>query len=189
MAPAARTDATALQRVAEALAPNGLALRAIGVGKYVVVKADKPQATSVAPQPPTVLDEVTVYASRYSIDARGRLDQKLLTQTDIQSIPGSQDDPMRSLRSLPGFATAASARPYIRGSLADDVLVRYDGVTLFDPFHLKNFQSLYGAIDPLAVGGMEVYSGGYPVRYGTRSGGVIDITPRPSLPAANWTWS
>ncbi len=26
---------------------------------------------------------------------------------------------------------------------------------------------------------MEVYSGGYPVRYGTRSGGVIDIAPRP----------
>ncbi len=183
MAPTPRAEATPLQRVTEALAPNGLVLRAIGVGKFVVVKADKPPPPAgTTPPPPEVLDEITVYASRYSIDARGRIDQKLLTQTDIQSIPGSHDDPMRSLRSLPGFATAASARPYVRGSLADDVLVRYDGVTLFDPFHLKNFQSLYGAIDPLAVGGMEVYSGGYPVRYGTRSGGVIDITPRPSLP-------
>jgi len=37
------------------------------------------------------------------------------------------------------------------------------------------------AADPVtspAVERIEVYSGGFPVRYGTRSGGVIDITPR-----------
>ena len=70
----------------------------------------------------------------------------------------------------------SSGRPYIRGSLADDVLVRYDGITLLDPFHLKNFQSLISAIDPAAVERIEVFSGGFPVRYGTRSGGVIDIS-------------
>src|SRR6185436_12890916 len=69
----------------------------------------------------------------------------------------------------------ASGRPYIRGSLANDILFRYDGITLLDPFHLKNFQSLISAIDPAAVDRMEVFSGGFPVRYGTRSGGVIDI--------------
>ena len=57
------------------------------------------------------------------------------------------------------------------------MLVRYDGITLLDPFHLKNYQSLISAIDPAAVERIEVFSGGFPVRYGTRSGGVIDITP------------
>jgi outer membrane receptor protein involved in Fe transport len=60
----------------------------------------------------------------------------------------------------------------------DDVLVLFDGVPLADPFHLKNFQSLVSAFDPEAVERIEVYSGGFPVRYGTRSGGVINIEPR-----------
>ena len=176
-APASRPDATPLQRAAEALASNGLALRPVGIGKYVVVKADKVQLAGIAARPEPVLDEVTVYASRYAMDGSALYDGKLQTQSDIQSIPGTHDDPLRALRALPGLATSVSSRPYIRGSLADDVLVRYDGVVLIDPFHLKNFQSLYGAIDPMAVESMEVYSGGFPVRYGTRSGGVIDITP------------
>jgi outer membrane receptor protein involved in Fe transport len=91
-------------------------------------------------------------------------------------VPGSHDDALRALKTLPGLASNASPRPYIRGSLADDVLVRYDGITLIDPFHLKNFQSLISAIDPAGVEHIEVFSGGFPVRYGTRSGGVIDIT-------------
>ena len=57
------------------------------------------------------------------------------------------------------------------------MLVRYDGITLVDPFHLKNYQSLISAIDPAGIERIEVFSGGFPVRYGTRSGGVIDITP------------
>ena len=92
-------------------------------------------------------------------------------------VPGSHDDALRALKTLPGLASNASGRPYIRGSLDDDVLVRYDGITLLDPFHLKNFQSLISAIDPAGIERIEVFSGGFPVRYGTRSGGVIDITP------------
>ena len=56
------------------------------------------------------------------------------------------------------------------------MLVRYDGIALLDPFHLKNFQSLISAIDPAGIERIEVFSGGFPVQYGTRSGGVIDIT-------------
>lgn len=168
---------TPLRRAAAVLAPNGLALRAIGVGKFVVVKIDQSQLADLAARPEPVLEEISVYASRYSIGGRGVTPPKMMNQADLKAIPGSHDDPLRALQALPGLATAVSTRPYIRGSLADDVLVRYDGVTLLDPFHLKDFQSLYSAIDPLAVESIEVYSGGYPVRYGTRSGGVIDITP------------
>ncbi len=183
-APAPREGATLLQRAAQALAPYGLALRPIGAKTFVVVKVDAVQVAAIVARPDPVLEEVTVYASRYAMVGRGRYDEKVMDSATIQSVPGSHDDPLRALRSLPGLAATVSARPYIRGSLSNDVLVRYDGVTLLDPYHLKNFQSLYGAIDPLAVGSMEVYSSGYPVRYGTRSGGVIDIAP-PTRPQGN----
>lgn len=169
-------DTTALQRATHMLAQHGLELRSLGAKRFVVVRMQKSPA-STPPQPVPELDEVNIFASRYALVGEGRYDEKLLDSAAIRNVPGAHDDPLRSLRSLPGIAATVSARPYIRGSLSNDVLVRYDGVTLLDPFHLKNFQNSFGAIDPFAVGGIDVYSSGYPVRFGTRSGGVIDITP------------
>jgi outer membrane receptor protein involved in Fe transport len=173
MAPPPGRDATPLQRAREALGAHGLALRAMGTNTYVVVRAEsRPAAPPTADEP---MDVVSVYASRYAIE--GRLaEPNTLSPTDIERVPGSHDDALRALHSLPGLASNASGRPYIRGSLSEDVLVRYDGIPLLDPFHLKNFQSLISAIDPAGIERIEVFSGGFPVRYGTRSGGVIDVS-------------
>jgi len=170
-----RSGAPLLDEVREALASHGLVLSQLAANKYVVRMKDSD--TSVAPVagvPP--MEEVTVYASRYSIEGRVLAQPRQLQASDIEAVPGSHDDALRALKTLPGLASNASGRPYIRGSLADDVLVRYDGITLLDPFHFKNFQSLVSAIDPAAVERIDVFSGGFPVRYGTRSGGVIDVT-------------
>jgi len=171
-APPAIAGATLLDRAASALAVNGLALRALGPDKYVVVRSTKPNtAVPVSNEP---MDEVSVYASRYAINA-GLAEPREMSANDIERVPGSHDDALRALHALPGIASNASARPYIRGSLSEDVLVRYDGIPLLDPFHLKNFQSLISAIDPAGIERIEVFSGGFPVQYGTRSGGVIDV--------------
>ncbi len=168
------------ERAAAALAAHGLTLRELGPNRFVVVRADPPVPAIATPRMDEPLQEISVYASRYSIAARGVAEPRELTASDIEMVPGSHDDSLRALHSLPGLATNASGRPYIRGSLSEDVLVRYDDVTLLDPFHLKNFQSLISAIDPAAIDRVEVFSGGFPVRYGTRSGGVIAIDA-PSL--------
>lgn len=173
LAPPGRAGTTPLQRAIEVLAASGLELRPVAANTYVVVRTPKPAAAAAPVDEP--LDEVSVYASRYAIDG-GLAEPRALSPTDIERVPGSHDDALRALHSLPGLATNASGRPYIRGSLSEDVLVRYDGIALLDPFHLKNFQSLISAIDPAAIEHIEVFSGGFPVRYGTRSGGVIDIT-------------
>ena len=185
-APPPHGDATPLQQAREALAAHGLALREISPDRYVVTRGNGPVPTAAEPpasgDPRLVEDapltSVSVYASRYAIEGRTVGEPRLLAPTDLEMVPGSQDDALRALRAVPGLATSVSARPYIRGSLSEDALIRFDGVTLLDPFHLKNFQSLISAIDPAAVDRLEIYSSGFPVRYGTRSGGVIDITPR-----------
>jgi outer membrane receptor protein involved in Fe transport len=174
LAPATPAVGTPLQRVNAALAAHGLALQLLAPDKYVVVRAIPSPAA--APASEAALEEVSVYASRYSIEGRVIAEPRDLAASDIERVPGSHDDALRALKSLPGLASNISGRPYIRGSLADDILVRYDGITLLDPYHLKNFQSLISAIDPAAVDRIDVFSGGFPVRYGTRSGGVIDIS-------------
>ena len=171
-----------MTRTREALASYGLMLKPMGANLYVVTLAPRPlvadtpaAATELAAIEPAT---VSVYASRYEIARQASGEPRLIDGTDIDLVPGTRDDAMRVVRVIPGFASNASTRPYIRGSFLDDVLVQFDGVPLADPFHLKNFQSLISAFDPEAVQRIEVYSGGFPVRYGTRSGGVIDIAPR-----------
>ena len=172
VAPPARAGDSPLQRASAALTANGLRLRALAPKSYVVVRADEPAPIADLDAP---MDEVSVYASRYAING-GLAEPRELSPTDIERVPGSHDDALRALHSLPGIASNASARPYIRGSLSEDVLVRYDGIPLLDPFHFKNFQSLISAIDPAGIERIEVFSGGFPVQYGTRAGGVIDVT-------------
>jgi outer membrane receptor protein involved in Fe transport len=179
----AAPGSTPVERASAALAAFDLELQRLGPTTFVVARSRPSKDPPVAgpqPAPDEPLQEVSVYASRYAIEGREVARANQLDSGDIELVPGSHDDALRSLKSLPGLATNASGRPYIRGSLSEDVLVRYDGITLLDPYHLKNFQSLISAIDPAAVERIEVFSGGFPVRYGTRSGGVIDVTA-PSL--------
>ncbi len=167
-----------------ALKAHGLVLQQIAANSFVVVRASPSQpaapASSAARATPELpsLAEVSVYASRYALGTASIGEPSFLTSTAIEQVPGSQNDALRATRVLPGMATNGSSRPYIRGSRLDDVQVQFDGVPLADPFHLKDFQNLISAFDADAVERIEVYSGGFPVRYGTRSGGVIDITPR-----------
>jgi outer membrane receptor protein involved in Fe transport len=173
-APDSVTHPDPLTAARRALAFHGLELRQIGPDRFVVAKAAEP--APAAPAQDEELGEVSVYASRFAIDGLSVVEPLSMQGTDMASIPGAHDDAMRALKALPGMATNVSARPYIRGSLSEDVLVRYDGITLLDPYHMKNFQSLFSAIDPAAVDEIEVFSGGFPARYGTRSGGVINFS-------------
>ena len=170
-----------LRAASAALAAHGLELRQIAPRHYVVVRVAVAPA-SAAPTREPILAEVSVYASRFAIDGRSLAEPTVLSGPEINLVPGTHDDALRALKALPGLASNVSARPYIRGSLSQDVLFRYDGMTLLDPYHLKNFQSLVSAIDPAAIDGIEVFSSGFPVQYGTRSGGVISMTA-PTVPA------
>jgi hypothetical protein len=124
------------------------------------------------------MEQISVYASQYTLGESATAEPKSFSSADIDRIPGDHDNALRATRLLPGVASSGSSRAYIRGSSLDDVLVEFDGVALSDPFHMRDFQSLLSAFDTAAISRMDLYSAGFPVRYGTRSGAVIDITPR-----------
>jgi hypothetical protein len=174
-----------LSRVMEALAAHHLMLRDVGPRRYLVTREPPPRAAlptasvsrQSSPQEP-VLDEVSVFASRYAFKGIAVGEPKSFTESDLRQTPGSEEDALRAIRAAPGLATNLSSRPYIRGAFLDDVLVQFDGIPLLDPFHFKNFQSLISAFDPAAVGRIDVYTGGFPAMYGTRSAGVFDLAPR-----------
>ena len=99
-------------------------------------------------------------------------------------MPDIGEDPVRAVARLPGVASQDfSSRVHLRGGTAEETLVRFDDLRLYNPYHLKDFFGVFSSIDPAIVSDIRVYTGGFPVAFGDRSSGVVDIAPR--LPARN----
>jgi hypothetical protein len=175
------------------LAPHGLTLEAIRPGFFAVVKAGanaqqaEPAranaATRVAATTQSATDalyEIDVYASRYKIESQpSPAALAELSREDIAALPGLNQDVLRVTHFLPGTASnALSARSHVRGGREDELAVFFDGVPLFEPFHYKDVQSLLGMLDPESISTVDFFSGVFPVRYGNRLSGVLDIQPR-----------
>jgi hypothetical protein len=177
-----------MARVVAALAANGLTLHRAGHASYVVTRAaaqpQAPAAKGPAVAQRAVLDEVSVFASRYRFTAGKEGEPAEFNDRQIEEMPGAKADSVRALHAAPGLASNLSARPYVRGAMLDDVLVEYDGIALAEPFHFRNYQSVMSIFNPFTVNRADVYTGGFPVNYGTRSGGVIDLTPA-SVPSGS----
>ncbi len=174
------TGATPVVRLGQALEPYGLSVRAGPYGSILVVRSESgagpaPVAATVSTSHQAV-PELIVTASRYQLQRQPVLPVATLANTDLERLPDLGDDPLRAVGRLPGAASnGVSAKTNIRGGGNDEALVSFDGLRLFNPFHLKDFQSIFSSIDPAVIEGLNVYTGAFPVNYGDRLSGVIDI--------------
>lgn len=122
------------------------------------------------------LDEIVVSAS-YSLNRSDPTASLPFSKEDIDKLPTFADDLYRAVALLPGTSgNDVSARFTVRGGPHEDVLVRLDGVELFEPFHLKDFAGVLSVIDPLVVDGLELLPGAFPASYGDRKTAVLDMT-------------
>jgi hypothetical protein len=124
---------------------------------------------------PAVVPEIVVTASRYELVREQVTAPFYLGQRAIEQQPDLGDDPLRALHRLPGAAAGVSARAHLRGGELNETGVVLNGQRLLDPFHVRDYQSLFSAIDARAIAGMEVYTGGFPVRYGDKIGGIVVV--------------
>jgi outer membrane receptor protein involved in Fe transport len=75
---------------------------------------------------------------------------------------------------LPGAAASgASAKTHFRGGESSEIGIMLNGQRLFDPYHIRDYQSIFSAIDSRAIEGVEVYTGGFPVQFGNRMSGMV----------------
>ncbi|MCB0688636.1 MAG: carboxypeptidase-like regulatory domain-containing protein, partial [Saprospiraceae bacterium] len=125
----------------------------------------------------TALQEVVVS----SIDPRTNLSNvkmgvTRLSSRTIEALPlfAGEMDALKSLILLPGVSTVgeASAGFNIRGGSADQNLILFGGVPIYNPSHLFGYFSTFNSE---MIDGLTVYKGGIPARYGGRSSSIIDI--------------
>lgn len=185
-APASEEPLAALSEILE---PHGLMLRRGFDDTWLIVRQPKTLVQSVAPvanktvapqQPTGVLatpmEEVVVSASRYEIQGSQSVSLRTISDFELELSPDIGDDAIRAVARLPGMASGGiSALANVRGGEIGETLVRLDGLRLYDPFHLRDFQAVFSVIDPRVIHTMDIYTGGFPATYGDRMSGVIDV--------------
>jgi len=120
------------------------------------------------------IETVIVAASRYEISRDITASSYSLDQRSIQNMPDIGEDPIRVTQRLPGTAASGgSAVAHFRGGEHNEIGIVLNGQWLFDPFHMRDYQNIFSAIDARAIDGVEVYTGGFPVRYGDRMSGMV----------------
>ena len=172
---------TALERLREILAPHGLGVEIGPRATWLVVRDASAAASTVAaastPTPARpALETIVVTASRYAIDRPAATSVSEITRQTLENTTAIGQDPLRVTHNLPGISgNQLNAQAHVRGGAQDEVLLRLDGVTLYNPYHLKDFQTVFSAINPRIVESMDVRTGGYEARFGNRMSGVVDM--------------
>lgn len=126
------------------------------------------------------LAAVVVSPGRFALaEQTPEVSVRTLTRQQLETAPQLGEDVFRSLKRLPGVASGdISTKLYVRGGTPREVLVRLDGVDLYEPYHLKDFDGALGIVDIQSLGGIDFYAGGFPVDYGNGLAGVMDMETR-----------
>lgn len=131
------------------------------------------------------MDEIIVTPSRSNVAETDLTRGASLTQGDLERVPQIGDDLFRSIGRLPGLAADDfTAKVWVRGAPNTEVLTRFDGVDLIDPYHLKDYDGAVSIVDLQTASSVEAITGGFTAEYGNRLAGVVNVVSRSAPPAA-----
>jgi len=172
-----------IESLREALRPYGLVVSSGPGDSWLVVRdvnvADNELATSDVETSQQALPEIIVSSSVYSVRYEKAGSHVFLDRDFTAGLPDVGEEALRPLDRLPGVASSGvSARSHIRGGAENEQLIIFDGLRLYEPYHLKDFHTVATTIDQGAIDGIDFYTAGYQARFGDRMSGVVDIAMR-----------
>jgi hypothetical protein len=134
-----------------------------GVRSIIGTGAAAP-SVPIAPSEP---EEVTVRGLRGEPSRTASL-----SRAEVRQIPGTFGDPFRAVEIMPGVTPIVSGLPYfyIRGAPPGNVGYYLDNVRVPYLFHVGAGPSV---VHPGLMDRVDLYSGGYPARYGRFTGGIV----------------
>ena len=150
-------------------------------GSLLVVRDESLAKAGKPAEPPETrpLPEIIVTSSLHRLRYADSGSHTYLERELSTRIPAAAEEAVRLTNRLPGTASGGiSSRNHIRGGEVNEVLFLLDGLRLYEPYHLKDFQSVASIVNASAISGVDFYTGGYPVRYGDRMSGVMNLALR-----------
>lgn len=116
----------------------------------------------------------------------GEMARRSLTVEEIQKLPGTNGDAFKVVQNLPGVsrATAGSGQIIVRGSAPGDTIISVEGVKIPILYH---FGGVYSILNTDILEGIDFYPGGYAVKYGRQTGGVLNA--RLQVPKEGDRWN
>ncbi|HAN32212.1 MAG TPA: hypothetical protein DCQ06_11490, partial [Myxococcales bacterium] len=114
----------------------------------------------------------------------GEMTRRSLSAEEIEKIPGVYGDAFRVVQNLPGVSRSASGALVVRGSAPQDTQVMIEGLRVPLLYH---FGGLYSVVNTDVLAGVDFLPGGYPVRFGRGTGGILGA--RLALPKSGQSWS
>ncbi len=105
------------------------------------------------------------------------------TRAEVRELPGAFGDPFRAIEAMPGVTPIISGLPYffVRGAPPGNIGYFLDGIRVPLLYHVALGPSV---VHPGIVERVDLYSGGYPARYGRFAGGIVageTTPPRPEF--------
>jgi hypothetical protein len=134
----------------------------------------RPQAVPVSP-----LVAAAKMPARQRFEALAQTSTISLDPIEIERTPTlAEPDVARVAQLLPGTVAKNdySVGVNVRGGESDQNLIRLDGITVFNPFHLGG---LFSTFDASAVESVDLITGAFPARLGGRLSSVMDVALRP----------
>jgi len=141
---------------------------------------DSARADSVRAQRAQPLGTVVVTPGTFGLLSPARGSAQSLGREAILARPQLGEDLFRSIQRLPGLASNdIGAGFHVRGAEVGQLHVSLDGLELFEPFHMKDFDNALSILDVQSVEGIDLVTSGFTSEYGGRLGSVLSITSRP----------
>jgi hypothetical protein len=126
--------------------------------------------------PVVALKEFIVTPSQFGVANERGTTNVTLTSEELAALPQLGEDLYRTISRLPGLAADdISAAFWVRGAPNSQVLSRFDGVDLIEPFHLKDWDGILSIVDLQTIQSVDLMTGGFTVDYGDRLAGVLSM--------------
>ena len=127
---------------------------------------------------PVELEEIVVTPGKFTVQS-GTEASLSLSKEAIDLFPLIDNDLFRAAHIFPGVTSNDfSARFNLRGGEKDEIVVRLDGMELFEPYHLQDFGGAISIIDLGVIRRADLLMGGFPAEYGDKMSGTFDITAK-----------
>tara|TARA_B110000285_G_scaffold35318_2_gene37906 strand:+ start:6296 stop:8470 length:2175 start_codon:yes stop_codon:yes gene_type:complete len=165
-----------LKQVQTALTAYGLKLKPTHDDSFLVVSIQPPITADLIETNSDnygTIEEVVVNASAHQFQMAHIGSGLSFDRKNLSKRPAIANDALRVSSRLPGSANnGVSARSSTRGGRENEMLIMFNGMRLYEPFHLHQFNQLFSVVDSRTIDSIDVLTGGFPATYGDRLSGV-----------------